>query len=89
MSVGIAFGVFLVVHVLVGYLLRASGVWSDMFGRLRDVPYLADDPELAERPGEWIDNHEFWALSADSVAGDEAEVEADAAIDEDAFWRAS
>ena len=83
MSVGVAFGVFFVVLLLGGYLIVASGVWSELFGRLRDVRFLDDDADWADRPGEWIDRHEFWDLGPQDVEEEDATEDADVA-----FWRA-
>jgi len=65
MSIQIAVGVYLVVHVLSAYLLRASGVWQIVFGPSLDLlPDRTPDP-LRVAPRGWIENHVFWDLTPD------------------------
>ena len=80
MTIGIAVGAYLVVHLLGVYLLRASGVAQDLFGRFRNVPDLPEPRQLAEYTA-FVETHSFWD------AGDDDPLEA---IDEfelqDVFW---
>lgn len=80
MSVQIALGVYLVVHALGVYMLRASGTWQVLFaGDLALQPDKTPDP-LRVAPRGWIENHTFW----DDF---ETEVEAPAQADpERVFW---
>ncbi len=59
MTLGIAVGAFLVVHLLGVYLLRASGVSTDLFGRFRNVPDLPEPKPLAEYTA-FVETHSFW-----------------------------
>lgn len=78
MTVQVAVGVYLVVHVLSMYLLRASGTWRELFARvLHLAPDRTPDP-LRVAPRGWIENHSFWDLDDTP-----AEPAADAEI---AFW---
>ncbi len=53
-----------VVHAVAVYLIRASGVYVDLFGRDWSRLHAGDGSEvLAAASGEWIDNHAFWQLS--------------------------
>lgn len=79
MSPSIAIAVFVVVHVLCGYLLRASGTWRVLFGPTLDLPVDRSVDPLTAGGRDWIDNHEFWELAADD-SGTEA------LDDEVAFW---
>ncbi len=79
MSIEVAIGVYLAVHVLSAYLLRASGVWKILFGPVLDLlPDRTPDP-LRVAPRGWIENHAFWDLASDD--------DNDEAADEEAiFW---
>ncbi|MDE0603588.1 MAG: hypothetical protein OXI18_04205 [bacterium] len=59
MTLGIAVGAYLVVHLLGAYLLRASGVSTDLFGRFRNVPDLPEPKQLAEFTA-FVETHSFW-----------------------------
>ena len=65
MTIGIAVGAYLVVHLLGVYLLRASGVGQDLFGRFRNVPDLPEPKQLSEFTA-FVETHSFW----DSEEGD-------------------
>ncbi len=80
MSPLLAVAVYLVVHVVSGYMLRASGTWKVLFAPvLPAAPEATPDP-LRVAPRGWIENHSFWDLHPDE---DEAE---QAQPDEDVFW---
>ena len=64
MTVGVAIGVYIVVHAIGVYLLRASGTWHVLF-----APVLALSPDktpdpLQVAPRGWIENHSFWDLAS-------------------------
>lgn len=59
MTIGIAVGAYLVVHLLGVYLLRASGVGRDLFGRFRNVPDLPEPRHLTEYTA-FVETHSFW-----------------------------
>ena len=59
MTLGIALGGYLVVHLLGAYLLRASGVGQDLFGRFRNVPDLPEPKQLSEYTA-FVETHSFW-----------------------------
>ena len=59
MTLGIALGAYLVVHLLGVYLLRASGVGQDLFGRFRNVPDLPEPKQLSEYTA-FVETHYFW-----------------------------
>ena len=59
MTLGIAVGAYLVVHLLGAYLLRASGVGQDLFGRFRNVPDLPEPKQLSEFTA-FVESHSFW-----------------------------
>ena len=72
MSTALLVLVFLVVHGLSAYLLATGGVLADF--RRRPLSELArtDGSEvLADAPARWIENHEFWEMSATSSVGGE------------------
>lgn len=78
MTVQVAVGVYLVVHVVGVYLLRASGTWRVLFAPVLHLsPDKTPDP-LRVSPRGWIENHSFW----DFGAGDEA----DPGDTEQVFW---
>ena len=58
-TIGIAVGAYLVVHLLGVYLLRASGVGRDLFGRFRNVPDLPEPRQLSEYTA-FVESHTFW-----------------------------
>lgn len=62
MTLGLAVGVYAVVHVVGVYMLAASGTWRDLFGRARDVTAGSEADALAAAPEDWLANHEFWEL---------------------------
>ena len=77
MSMQVAVGAYLVVHLLSVYLLRASGVWRLLFAPFLDLsPDRSLDP-LRQAPRGWIENHSFWDLAEDPDEPEDAEV---------AFW---
>ena len=60
MTIQVAFGVYLVVHALGVYMLRASGTWQVLFAASLDLqPDKTPDP-LKVAPRGWIENHTFW-----------------------------
>jgi hypothetical protein len=64
MTLGLAVGVYVVVHLVSVYMLVVSRTWRDLFGRARVPMQSSDESEvLAAVPGEWLDNHEFWELT--------------------------
>ncbi len=77
MTVQLAVGVFVVVHALSVYLLRASGTWTVLFARILDLrPDMTPDP-LRAAPRGWIENHSFWDLPDprdDSPEEEDAEI---------------
>jgi hypothetical protein len=75
MTVQLAVGVFVVVHALSVYLLRASGVWRLLFARVFDLrPEATPDP-LRAAPRGWIENHSFWDLAEPPAdEADDAEI---------------
>ncbi|MCB0996712.1 MAG: hypothetical protein KDB21_16575 [Acidimicrobiales bacterium] len=77
MMVGLVVGVYVVVHALALYLLRASGALDDLVRRDIVIDLTADPDPLAAAPHGWIENHEFWKLE---------QPEFDAVDDESAFW---
>ena len=80
MNIGIAVGAFLVVHLLGVYLLRASGVAQDLFGRFRNVPDLPEPRQLAEFTA-FVETHSFWDTEDDDTFDDVDEFELQAV-----FW---
>lgn len=81
MTVQIAVGVYLVVHLVGVYLLRASGTWRVLFAPMLNLaPDKTPDP-LRVAPRGWIENHSFWDLGSES--DDEVHEPGDA--DQD-FW---
>ncbi|WP_419926929.1 hypothetical protein [Candidatus Poriferisocius sp.] len=80
MTLGIALGAYLVVHLLGAYLLRASGVGQDLFGRFRNVPDLPDPRQLAEYPA-FVESHSFWDTEGDVILNEVDEFEI-----EEVFW---
>jgi hypothetical protein len=75
MTVQVAVGVFVVVHALSVYLLRASGVWKVLFTHVRNLaPDVTPDP-LRVAPRGWIENHAFWDLDEDDERADEDDAE--------------
>ncbi len=77
MTLGIALGAYLVVHLLGAYLMRASGVGQDLFGRFRNVPDLPEPRQLAEYTA-FVESHSFWDTEGEVVLHevDEFEIEA-------------
>ena len=77
MTLGIVVGAYVVVHLLGAYLLRASGVATDLFGRFRNVPDLPE-PRLGTEFSVFVESHSFWdAEDEDSLdAIDEFELQA-------------
>lgn len=80
MTIGIAVGAYLVVHLLGVYLLRASGVAYDLFGRFRNVPDLPEPMQLAEFTA-FVETHSFWDTEDDNTLDDFDEFELQAV-----FW---
>ncbi len=79
MTIGIAVGAYLVVHLLGVYLLRASGVGRDLFGRFRNVPDLPEPKQHFEYSA-FVESHSFWDSEDDTLNEvDEFEIHA-------AFW---
>ncbi len=66
MTIGIAVGAYLVVHLLGVYLLRASGVAQDLFGRFRNVPDLPEPRQLDEYTA-FVETHSFWDAEEDNA----------------------
>ena len=77
MTLGIAVGAYLVVHLLGAYLLRASGVGQDLFGRFRNVPDLPEPTHLSEFTA-FVESHSFWETEEDDALDniDEFELQA-------------
>lgn len=77
MTLGIAVGAYLVVHLLGAYLLRASGVAQDLFGRFRNVPDLPEPKQLSEYAA-FVETHSFWDAEEEEAleAIDELELQA-------------
>ena len=64
MSLGLAVGVYVVVHLVGVYMLVVSRTWRDLFRRAPDLVQSSDGSEvLAGAPEEWLANHEFWELT--------------------------
>ena len=80
MTIGIAVGAYLVVHLLGVYLLRASGVSRDLFGRFRNVPDLPEPRQLAEYTA-FVETHSFWDTEDNNTLDDFDEFELQAV-----FW---
>ena len=81
MSLELAVGVYLIVHIASWYLLRVSGTWRVLFASTLDLaPDRTPDP-LRAAPRGWIENHSFWDLGAD-----EADDETEPKPDEHVFW---
>lgn len=80
MTLGIAVGAYLVVHLLGVYLLRASGVGQDLFGRFRNVPDLPE-PRLGNEFTAFVETHSFWDTEDDETLDDVNEFELQAV-----FW---
>ncbi|WP_419917924.1 hypothetical protein [Candidatus Poriferisocius sp.] len=80
MTIGIAVGAYLVVHLLGVYLLRASGVATDLFGRFRNVPDLPEPRELADYTA-FVETHSFWDTGENDTLDDYDEFELHAV-----FW---
>jgi len=80
MTLGIALGAYLVVHLLGAYLLRASGVGQDLFGRFRNVPDLPEPRQLSEYTA-FVESHSFWETEDDEALDDIDEFEIEAV-----FW---
>ena len=80
MTLGIAVGAYLVVHLLGAYLLRASGVSTDLFGRFRNVPDLPEPKQLSEFTA-FVETHSFWDTEDDEVLDNVDEFELQAV-----FW---
>jgi hypothetical protein len=74
MTAQVAVGVFVVVHALSVYLLRASGTWSVLFAQVFDLrPDMTPDP-LRAAPRGWIENHSFWDLPDEREDTEDAEI---------------
>jgi len=69
MALGIAVGAYLVVHLLGVYLLRASGVAQDLFGRFRNVPDAPEPGQFSDFTA-FVETHSFWDAE-DGVALDD------------------
>ena len=80
MTLGIAVGAYLVVHLLGVYLLRASGVAADLFGRFRNVPDLPEPRQLSEYTA-FVETHAFWGTDGEETFNDIDEFEL-----EEVFW---
>ena len=80
MTLGIAVGAYLVVHLLGAYLLRASGVAQDLFGRFRNVPDLPEPRQLSEF-ATFVETHSFWDTEDDEALANVDEFELQAV-----FW---
>ncbi|WP_420435951.1 hypothetical protein [Candidatus Poriferisocius sp.] len=80
MTIGIALGAYLVVHLLGAYLLRASGVGRDLFGRFRNVPDLPEPKPLAEYTT-FVETHSFWETEEEAGLKDIDDTELQAV-----FW---
>ena len=77
MTLGIVVGAYLVVHLLGAYLLRASGVAQDLFGRFRNVPDLPEPRQLSEFTA-FVESHSFWDTEGEEALDkiDEFELQA-------------
>ncbi len=80
MTLGVAVGAYLVVHLLGAYLLRASGVGQDLFGRFRNVPDLPEPRHLSEFTT-FVETHSFWDSADEESRDDIDELELQAV-----FW---
>ncbi len=80
MTLGIAVGACLAVHLLGAYLLRASGVAQDLFGRFRNVPDLPEPRQLSEFTA-FVETHSFWDIDNGGDLADITEFELQAV-----FW---
>ena len=80
MTLGIVVGAYLVVHLLGVYLLRASGVAQDLFGRFRNVPDLPEPRHLSEYSA-FVESHTFWGAEDEESLNDIDEFEFEAV-----FW---
>lgn len=80
MTLGIVVGAYLVVHLLGAYLLRASGVGQDLFGRFRNVPDLPEPKQMSEFTA-FVETHSFWDTEDDEEFADIDELELQAV-----FW---
>lgn len=80
MTLGIVVGAYLVVHLLGVYLLRASGVASDLFGRFRNVPDLPEPRQMSEFTA-FVETHSFWDTVDEGTIEDVDEFELHAV-----FW---
>lgn len=77
MSFELAAGVYVLVHLMGVYLLRASGTWRVLFTPVFDLaPDKTPDP-LRVAPRGWIENHSFWDMVPD---------EAEDQTEEQVFW---
>ena len=64
MTLGLAVGVYVVVHIVGVYMLAVSGTWRDLFGRAPKAMLSSDEAApLAGAPEDWLANHEFWELT--------------------------
>ena len=64
MSLGLAVGVYVVVHVVGVYMLVVSGTMRELFRRAPETVQSSDEAEvLAGAPEDWLTNHEFWELT--------------------------
>ena len=64
MTLGLAVGVYVVVHLVGVYMLVVSRTWRDLFGRAPEALERSEGSEvLAGAPEEWLANHEFWELT--------------------------
>lgn len=66
MTIGLVVGVYVVVHALGVYLLRASGALEDLLRRDIVIDLTTEPDPLAAAPNGWIENHEFWRLEPDA-----------------------
>lgn len=64
MTLGLAVGVYVVVHLVGVYMLVVSRTWRELFGRAPAPVRSSDEAEvLAGAPEDWLDNHDFWKLT--------------------------
>lgn len=56
---------FIVSQASVMFMLMASGMYSELFGRHRRIARANDSSRLLQgaSDSEWVENHEFWDLT--------------------------
>lgn len=65
MSPVLLIAVFIVVCLAAAAMLITSGVGRMLFGRFAVTSDITDDGlTLSDAPSEWIENHEFWEITA-------------------------